>query len=104
MKIRLGFISNSSSCTFVAVLPQSKYDKIIKELSKDYKPYKSMLNISPIAEEEDLVLVSCGYNEDQVFINDEYYEYDEDGNRPDLIRAMIDKLSKATKLYYSEER
>ena len=102
MKFRAGFISNSSSCTFVAVLPEDEYDKIVTTLQEKY-PECSLLGTMPVVTDDDgLALVNCGYNDDGVFINNDTV-YAEDNLR-DIVYDLMSALTKATKLHYSEDR
>jgi len=107
VKIRQQFVSNSSSSSFVAVLPQKKYQEIIDDLLKSFvltEEEVDFVETPPVAQDGDSVMVQCGYTEDGLYVNNEYFYYDDESCLSDCVDSLEKALRENTKLYCSEYR
>lgn len=102
MKVRSGFVSNSSTSSFVAVLAAEDYEQIVKTATAN--PIFQKLLITGKAKPKkqnikgvDVVAVSIyEASEDGVYVfNDEEFEhYDEEGELTELA-AVLEKIGDA---------
>jgi hypothetical protein len=75
MKIRHGFVSNSSSSSFICVIDEKSYKNIIKNASIVVKEVVKMGGEPQenIVENTTLLLIT-GERRDELYLNNEYYD------------------------------
>jgi hypothetical protein len=89
MKIRTGFVSNSSSSSFVLFVLKDDYDKVVKSLSKlekDILSYTNPQNIKAFGKQ----LVKLGYVSGNYST---YEDYSYDGNLTEEEQEKLDDES-----------
>jgi hypothetical protein len=110
MKLRLGFVSNSSSSSFVAAIKTKDYNKIVEELIEkeiDDELIADFIGGKPVATDGDMSLVHIGYNEDSEYINkNSSYNFPLDDHIEEmhsLLGTLCDRIKKKTKLYHEDQ-
>lgn len=75
MKIRHGFVSNSSSSSFICVIDEESYKSIIRNASRVVRAVvkKGGYPQSNIVENTTLLLIT-GERRDELYLNNEYYD------------------------------
>jgi hypothetical protein len=103
MKIRMGFVSNSSTSSFCAVLLQEDYDKIIASLNLDHQKFLKKHKPRKKKFGDQTIVMVAGYLGDSTSINGYYPDEDEpeedQDNAIEAIYILCGKLNNRKFLY-----
>jgi hypothetical protein len=106
MKIRKGFISNSSSCSFTCVIDEEEYNKVLESLSKKIR---EIIELGGSPEEKEFanrnLLLITGEFRDNLILNETDLYYEKQVGIHDANEAwfVFTKKLKENSIFYKEE-
>jgi hypothetical protein len=113
MKMRLGFVSNSSSSSFVAAIKTDDYFEIVKRVinlfSIENPDIINLLRSSPVVTDDQTSLIHIFADEESCGINRGTAYYGDNLNAEDFsefnyaICEIQNRIKKKTKLYYADQ-